>query len=268
MDFVQNETTIISFDGNFRELHQSFAGLSYTIFNRPPAMWAMDDFGTVSMDTFNIFEQLPAVDVSFLRGHSAEDDIHRLFAMQVLQGDPRFYVPEQAITRGQFLTALARAIKLPVEEVVLPRPARGQQPVALSLFSDVDSNRPEFRYIQAIQRAGIAFGRADGKFYFDYPISREEAIVTTIRALGLTNMGLNPTVVVPFADSDRIANWAMREVGVAHMLGIIAPDENGNLHPRRAISKGEAATLLNQLLNFMREGIVSHYSEQIVNIVR
>jgi hypothetical protein len=185
-----------------------------------------------------------------------------------LQGDPRYYVPNQAVTRGQFLTALARAIKLPVEEVVLPRATRGQQPPALSLFSDVDSNRPEFRYIQAIQRAGIAFGRADGKFYFDYPISRQEAIVTVIRALGLTNLGLNPTVVSPFIDSDDIAYWAIRDVNVALMLELIAPDNDGFLHPRRAMSKAEAAAMLNYLLDYLRNGIVSHYSDQIVNTVQ
>lgn len=268
LQFVHNETTIISFEGNYRELHQSFAGLRYDIFVKPHFMWYVPDTGTHSMETFNVFEQLPAPDMSHLRGHSAEDDIHRLFAMQILQGNTQHFVPNQAITRGQFLTALARTIKLPVEEVVLPRAARGQQPVALSLFSDVNTDRPEFRYIQAIQRAGIAFGRADGKFYFDYPISRQEAIVTTIRALGLTNLGLNPTVVSPFADSNDIAYWAIRHINVALMLDIIAPDSDGNLHPRRAMSKAEAAAMLNHLLEYMRNGIVRHYSEQIVNIVQ
>jgi hypothetical protein len=268
LQFVQNTPMIISFEGNYRELHQSFAGLRYDIFNKPNFMWDVENTGTHSMETFNVFEQLPASDLSFLRGHPAEDDIHRLFAMQILQDDPRFYVPNQAITRGQFLTALARAIKLPVEEVVLPRARRGQQPVALTLFSDVNSDRPEFRYIQAIQRAGIAYGRADGKFYFDYPISRQEAIVTTIRALGLTNLGQNPTVISPFADSDDIAYWAIRDVNVALLLDLIAPDVDGNLHPRRAMSKAEAASMFNHLLDFMRNGIVQHYSEQIVNITQ
>ena len=268
LQFVHNEPFIMSFEGNFQELHQSFAGLRYDIFTRPHFMWDVPESGGHSMETFNVFEQLPAPDLSFMRGHPAEDDIHRLFAMQILQGDPRFFVPNQAISRGQFLTALARAIKLPVEEVALPRARRGQQPVALTLFTDVDSNRPEFRYIQAIQRAGIAFGRADGKFYFDYPISRQEAIVTTVRALGLSNLGLNPTVITPFIDSDNVAYWALREINVALMLDLIAPDDEGMLHPRRAISNAEAAALFNHLLDFMRNGITSHYAEQIVNIAR
>jgi len=268
LQFVSNEPTVISFEGNYREVHQSFAGLRYDIFGAMPHfMWDESRQGTLSLETVNVFEQLPApANMGFLRGHPSEDDIHRLFAMQILQGDPRFYVPEQAITRGQFMTALARAIKLPVEPEVQARGRR--EPVTVNLFTDVDSNRPEFRYIQAVQRAGIAFGRADGKFYFDYPIQRQEAFSTVIRALGLTELGLDPTVITPFMDSDRIAYWAIREMAVANMLGIIGPDENGNILPTQAISKGEAAALFNHLIEYMRTGLVSDYSEQIVNIAR
>jgi len=268
LQFVQNTPFVISFEGNYRELHQSFAGLRYDIFVMPHFMWDEPLSGSHSMETFNVFEQLPAPDLSFMRGHPAEDDIHRLFAMQILQGNPQFFVPNQAITRGQFLTALARAIKLPVEEVVLPRAVRGQPPVPLMLFSDVTTDRPEFRYIQAIQRAGIAFGRTDGKFYFDYPISRQEAIAVIIRALGLSNLAVDPAVVSPFVDSDELSDWAVRHVNVALLLGLIAPDADGYLHPHRAISNAEAAAMLNRLLEYMRWGIVSHYSEQIVNIVQ
>jgi hypothetical protein len=114
LQFVRNEPTVISFEGNYRELHQSFSGLRYDIFLAPQFMWDEPTYGTLSIETENIFEQLPAPDMSHLRGHPAEDDIHRLFAMQILTGEPRTFVPGQAITRGQFMTALARAIKLPI----------------------------------------------------------------------------------------------------------------------------------------------------------
>ena len=62
--------------------------------------------------------------------------------------------------------------------------------------------------------------------------------------------------------------WAIREMAVANMLGIIGPDENGNILPTQAISKGEAAALFNHLIEYMRTGLVSDYAEQIVNIAR
>jgi len=269
LQFGHNEPTLISWAGNYREVHQSFAGLHYDIFVQPQFMWDEPSHGAIFMETTNVFEQLHAPDLSFIRGHSAEDDIHRLFAMHVLTGDPRFFAPEQAITRGEFMTALARAIKLPVEDPTPPRGAAGRrQPVVVNLFDDVDSNRPQFRYIQAIQRSGVAFGRASGKFYFDHPITRQEAFATVVRALGLTSLGLNPTVMTPFVDSNNIAYWAIREVGVAHTLGLIAPDANGFIHPTQAISNGEAAALLNHLIAFMRHDLVNHYTNEVVHIAR
>ena len=264
MQFRSNEPTIISFEGNFQELHQSFAGLRYDIFTRPTRLWHEPLFGAANLDTFNVFEQLPAPNMAHIRGHSAEDDIHRLFAMQILQGDTRFFLPDQAITRGQFMTALARAINLPVEE---PPAQRGRQ-APTHIFSDVSTERPEFRYIQAIHANRVAFGRADGSFNFDSPISRQEAVSTMVRALGLSNLSANLTVLSPFADSGDIANWAMQYTNTALGLGLIAPDANGNFHPNMALSNAQAATFLNTMINFLREGIVTHYADEIVNVIR
>ena len=265
LQFVHNEPTVISFEGNFREVHQSFAGLRFDIFTRPHAFWDMPTFGTYNLDTFNVFEQLFAPDMSHIRGHSAEDDIHRLFAMQILQGDPRFFVPEQVITRGQFMTALARAINLPVEE---PPNARGRA-AEVHIFTDVSTERPEFRYIQAIFNHRVAFGRGDGSYFaFDAPISRQEAVSTIIRALGLTRMGVDLSILSPFADSNEIAYWAIRYTNIALGLGIIGPDANGNFHPNLAVSNAQAATLLNTMINYLREDLMIHYADEIVNIVR
>ena len=264
MQFEHNEPTVISFEGNFLEVHQSFAGLRYDIFTRPNAFWEWPTFGTLNMDTENIFEQLPAPNMTHIRGHSAEDDIHRLFAMQILQGDPRFFIPEQAMTRGQFVTALVRAINLPVEQ---PPNARGRA-ATVHIFSDVSTDRPEFRYIKAANNHRVAFGRADGSFDFDGPLSRQEAAVSIVRALGLTRMGVDLSLLSPFADSSDIASWAIGYTNIALGLGIIGPDANGNFHPTRAISNAQAATFLNTMINYMREGIMIHYADEIVNIVR
>ncbi|MCL2203100.1 MAG: S-layer homology domain-containing protein [Defluviitaleaceae bacterium] len=265
MRWAQNEPTAISFAGNFQEVMQTFAGLRYDIFHPVPHfMWDEPLTGASSLHHPNSFEQLPAANLDFLRGNAAEDDIHRLFAMEVLTGPPTNFVPGQAITRGQFMTALARAIRLPTADP--PRVTRNREPEPL--FTDVTVHRPEFRYIEAVVREGVAQGRADGSFHFDYGITRQEAFVTIVRALGLETMGMYPTVASPFADSDAIARWAIREVNVAYTLGIIAPDENGNIRPADSMSKGEAARLLNRLIDYMRTGLANDYADQIVNIAR
>jgi len=120
----------------------------------------------------------------------------------------------------------------------------------------------------AAYRAGLAVGRANSMFYFDYPIDRQEAFMIMIRALGLSNLSTTPTPVTPFADDALIAGWARREVSVALQIGLAHPDDNGFLHPTRQLSVGEAANILNELVEYMRVGLVSDYADQIVNIVR
>ena len=162
------------------------------------------------------------------------------------------------------MTALARAINLPVET---PPNPRGRAAV-VHIFSDVSTERPEFRYIQAINNHRVAFGRADGSFDFNAPLSRQEAVASIVRALGLTRMGVDLSILSPFADSSDIASWAIGYTNIALGLGIIGPDVNGNFHPTRAISNAQAATLFNAMINYLREGIMIHYADEIVNIVR
>ena len=268
LQFVQNEPTAISFQGNFREVMHNNVGLRYDIFAAPNSMWDVPRTGTVSMEIPNAFEQLPAHDLSFLRGNPAEDDINRLFSTRILTGDPRFFQPSHAITRGQFVAAVARALRLPIEQPDNRRIRAAMVQPDTAVFYDVPNTRPEYQYIMAAHRAGLAFGRANSMFYFDYPIDRQEAFMIMIRGLGLSQMGLNPTPATPFADDAMVAQWARREVTVAHMIGLAVPDENGFFHPTRQLSMGEAANILNELVEYMRVGLISDYVDQIVNIVR
>jgi hypothetical protein len=270
MRWVQNEPTVISFIGNYQEVMQTFAGLRYDIFDPVPHfMWDEPRFGSSNLHHPNTFEQLPAPNLDFLRGNAAYDDIARLFAMEVLTGPPVHFIPGQVITRGQFMTALARALRLPTEEpprVTAAMLRNGRLPV--SRFSDVTVLRPEYRYIMAIYREGVAQGRQDGSFDFDAAITRQEAIATIVRALGLETIATNPTVAAPFTDSNLIADWAMREMVIAYQLGLIEPDDRGRINPNAPLSKGQAAALLNRLIDYMRTGLALDYADQIVNITR
>ncbi len=263
LQYSKNEPTAMSFDGNYREVMQNLSGLSYDIFVKPQQFYNIPDKGTSNIPSYNDFEQLIAPDVAFLKGHFAEEDIRKLFSMQVLEGDPKFYQPSQAITRGQFVAALVKAVKLPVEE--LPAPARGKKTATIPVvFPDVLPERPEYPQIMAAYKNGLAIGRSNGYFYFDSPITRQEAIVIMLRTLGLENLGLDPTPNTGFSDDSKIAGWAKREISAAKKIGLIAGDTDGNFKPLTNVSKAEAAALLNRLINYMRTDIARDY-EYMVN---
>lgn len=265
LQYTQNEPTAISFEGNYQEVIQNRSGLSYNIYVIPSQFqYSIEPSGNISIDTFNSFEQLIAPDVSYLKGHFAEDDIKRLFSMKILEGDAKYYQPNQAITRGQFVEMLVKAIKLPVEETTTTKSSRKKSVVNL-VFPDVLPERADYPYIMAAYKAGLAVGRDNGQFYVDSPIERQEAIVILVRTLGLENLGLDPTPITTFTDDSQIASWAKKEIYAANRLGIIAGDEDGKFRPKEYVSKAEAAAFVNRLNNYMRTDLQTDYTEHIVN---
>ncbi|MCL2873705.1 MAG: S-layer homology domain-containing protein [Defluviitaleaceae bacterium] len=262
LQYSRNEPQAISFAGNYRELLQSQSGLRYDIISQPRQFHNVPRSGGVSIASHNSFEQLPAPNVEFLRGHPAQSDIERLFAMNIVRGEPRHFRPEQAITRGQFVAAVSRAIKLPIEQP--QQPVRGRGAPSLNIvFPDVQPNRPEYQYIMAAYRAGLAVGRTGGNFFADSTIERQEAIVILLRTLGLENLALDPTPQTVFTDDAQVASWARRELAAAERIGLITADENGRIHPRTVVSNAEAAALINRLIEYMRVDLARDY----VNIV-
>lgn len=263
LQYSENEPTAISFDGNYREVTQNLSGLSYDIYVKPLVLEDIEDSGNVNIATYNSFEQLMAPDLSYLKGHYAEEDIKKLFSMKILEGEPSYYQPDQAITRGQFIAALTKALKIPIEPIVT---TTGRNvPTKKVAFPDVQPERPEYPYIMAAFSAGLVLGRENGFFYPDSTIERQEAVSFLIRALGLENLGLYPTPITPFTDDSSIGTWAKRELYAADRIGLIYPDQEGRVHPTTLLSKAESAALINRLIQYMRTELLADYSEHIVN---
>lgn len=263
LQYGENEPNAISFSGNYREVMQNKSGLEYDIFSKPKQLLNIEDAGKANIKAFNTFEQLIAKDTNFLKGNFAEYDIKKLFSMQILTGDPKFYKPNEAITRGQFVTALVRAIKIPIE-IPVETKAKNKT-VTKFVFPDVLPEREDYPYIMAAYKKGIAVGRDNGNFYVNANMQRQEAIVMIIRSLGLENLGLDSTPITAFVDNNKISDWAKREMYIANQIGIISADDNGNIRPEDFVSKAEAASFINRLIEYMRSDMQVDYTEHIVN---
>ncbi|MCL2620754.1 MAG: S-layer homology domain-containing protein [Defluviitaleaceae bacterium] len=269
LQYRVNEPTLISFAGNYREVTNNLSGLNYVINIAPTFMHDISMSGSATISNFNRFEQLIAPNLNSIRGHWAYQDIRRLFAMEIITGNPDHFVPNQAITRAEFMTMLARAVKLPLDEAHMTAPVqRGNRPLQVQLvFPDLWPNRPDYAYLRAINEAGIAVGRGDGHFHPDQQIWRQEAYVLALRTLGLGRLSLDMPPVSIFADSDQISDWAMNDIQAATRIGLIAPDENGNLNPQEYMTKAQAAALINRLIEYMRHELIRDYTENIINFM-
>ena len=261
--YQQTTPTAISFQGNYMHFMSNQSIVAYDIFIVPQQFHWIPTAGSAHIDTHTTFEQLPAADLTWLRGHFAEQDISRLFAQGILSGPTNHFVPNQVMTRGEFIQALVRALRIEVPEIQSAPTAfnRTQRIV----FPDVINTRPDYRYVMAAYRSGLAYGRSDGNFHVDVPITREEAVATLIRGLGLENVVPNPMPVTAFTDSMQISGWAMRDVAAALELGLISGDANGNFRPRDILTKAEASAFINMFIDYMREDLVFDYSNRMVN---
>ncbi len=261
--YDKNEPQLTSFEGNYKEVISNESGLMYDVYITPPQYYNVTKSGQTDIQSFNTFEQLVAPDTSYLKGNFAEYDIKKLFAMGILDGDPKHYQPTQAITRGQYVEMLAKAIKLDTTKYE-GKTGSKKNPTPI-VFPDVPSTRDDYKYIMAAYESGLTIGRQNGHYYPDAPLTREEAIVILLRALGLETLGLDSTPVTPFADDAKISSWAKRNIYAAQRIGLISGDANGNFNPQSFVTKGEAAALVNRLIDYMRNDLADDYGRNIVH---
>ncbi len=262
LNYSENEPTLISFDGNYQEVVTNESGLRYDYLSRPSDMYLVPLEGGLNIRSYNSFEQLIPPYLDFIKGHWAYSDISKLFSLGVLTGETSYFLPEQAITRGQYTSMLAKAIKLDTSEY--DTAGSNKKPIKIA-FGDVTEQRKEYPEIMSAYDSGLAVGRADGLYYPDGLITRQEAIVILLRTIGLENLGLDPTPMTSFVDDEEVDSWAKRELYAAERIGLISKDEEGKIYPKAIVSKAEASAFTNRLIDYMRYDMEQDYADNIVN---
>lgn len=272
LQYSPNEPTVTSFNGNYYEILQKQNGLQYDILMQPQEFSRdVPTKGNVVIDTFPDIEALrvpSSLDLMSLKGSGAEEDIKQLYSMSVLD-EPQYFKASQGITRAQFMTAMVKALKLPLIADVPPKGnKKNDVPSIQYLFQDFTSEAENYDYIKAAYNAGITVGRENGTFKPDELIPREEAFCVMIRALGMQNVAYSTPALTSFIDNSEISGWAVNEVNHLAKLGIISADEEGKIRPRESISKGEAAAMINSFVKYMRQKMQIDYIENIIYTIK
>ncbi|MEK5639599.1 1,4-beta-xylanase [Paenibacillus rhizosphaerae] len=163
----------------------------------------------------------------------AKPAIDAMAARGVIHGmsEGRFS-PEAIIKRADFVALLVRALEL--QGTGIPKTA----------FSDVDPiayNRSE---LNTANELGIAVGLPDRTFKPDSPITRQEMMVLTARALtaaGKTVEGSGS--LSAYADAASIAGYAKDSAAALVKAGIVT-GSNGKITPQGPLTRAEAAVIL------------------------
>ncbi len=237
----------ISFAGTYNQRLIRESTLRYDILSGADA----GKSGTEVISSPNHIEKLPIpAGLDFLTGHWSEGDIKKLYSMDIYTDMPHEGMQTEAISRGDYVKALVPAMKIDME---IPKKQRNEV-----IFGDVLPDNDLYPYIMAAYRANLVRGVGDS-FAVDRPISRQEAFVILMRMIGLERLGGLDRTMTPFVDDADIAYWAKKDINAARRLGIVMGDKNGKISPNRKISKGEAAAIINRMIDFLRDDISKTY---------
>lgn len=195
-------------------------------------------------------------------GHWAEESIKQLYSLDVFTGSSQFFAPDAPISRIDFIRALIKAcdIRTNQESGV----GKKKAPPEVSPFSDLPVSSPDYKYVKAAIEKGLTTGVSVSKFGPDNELSRAQAITMLIKALGYEGKAPSPGYSTAFADEDQIPSWSRDSIYLAAEIGLISGDESNNIYPAKAITRGEASSMLTRFLEFLQSDLQKDYRENIV----
>ncbi|CAN7253037.1 S8 family peptidase [Paenibacillus sp. LjRoot56] len=176
-----------------------------------------------------------------IKDHWAQKEIENLAGKGIIDGiDQDSFQPDTTLTRAQFVTIIAKALKL-------------QQSDQASLFQDVSEDAWYRNSVYAAYSAGIISGMSEQTFVPDAPITREQMALTMVNAyLHATGKKLADIVTtqeIKYADEGTISTWARSYVRIASALGLLSGTTGGQFAPADNASRAQAAVVIYRLLD-------------------
>ncbi len=171
------------------------------------------------------FESVYATDID---SHWAKEKIVFLAEKNIMSGWRGNYMPDNTITRAEFVTLTVKALNTSVK-------------TGKTDFSDVEENKYYAPYIKTAYDLGIISGYPDGTFKPLSPITREEAMIVLSRAFGFL---AGYSVSRDFVDFYEVSQSAKSAVGYAIKKGIISGYPDKTLRPKGNLTRAEAAVII------------------------
>ncbi|WP_281890205.1 S8 family serine peptidase [Paenibacillus sp. YYML68] len=170
-------------------------------------------------------------------GHWAQQAIERMAARQIADGIGAYtFAPEGTVTRAQFTTLLARALRLEGQTGAAP-------------FRDVPDGAWFHEAVGAAYEAGIVSGVSDGQFAPDAPITREQMAVMLVNAVNKLGLKLErqQKPATAFGDTSTISEWAREAVLAASAALLLEGHPDGSFDPQGIATRAQAVTVLSRL---------------------
>ncbi|MDD2189527.1 MAG: S-layer homology domain-containing protein [Eubacteriales bacterium] len=182
----------------------------------------------------------PMIDFNDTTTHWAREYIGRLAARGIVNGmGENLYLPDDPLTRAQFLTMLAKMIY-----------GLDTTQTAPAGFTDVPETEWFYNYINWGFENGIVRGIDDVTFAPNERITREQM------AIMLDNFTRSNEMILPESGADiavtdiaLISPWAEESVNKIISSGIMSGYPEGDYRPQGQATRAEAATVIYKLIN-------------------
>lgn len=175
--------------------------------------------------------------------HWAKTDIMEMVSIGVVEGvDKDHYAPNSQVTRAQFATLLARALKLEATNTTLP-------------FQDVKPGAWYADTVKMAYNAGIINGVSNTSFAPDKNITREEMTAMLARAKAyaddVTVDSLPTGSITHFKDNSKVSEWAKKSVSYSSSSGLMKGRTGNEFAPKANASRAESAVVIKRLLKLV-----------------
>ncbi len=238
-DFLNKSISYSGFDDNVRAVRV----LSDGSFSPVPAVVKFYENGRgevfMRSKTNSVYAVVPKKNVGYTGLHWALTFINKFAKTDVIR-DISAFVPDEKITRGEFIDIVVRALGL--YEVTTES----------SPYKDVSSGHKYKDSITIAYKYKIATGYEDKTFKPDSQITRQEVakILTNFFALGNFNIKKDYQInnLSRFVDKSDVGPWVMFDMALLVHNEVFAGDDFGRLNPKSNISKAEAVTVVFKVL--------------------
>ncbi|MCZ8516440.1 S-layer homology domain-containing protein [Paenibacillus filicis] len=177
----------------------------------------------ISLDSSNYSWAIKAIDALASKG--------------IIQGtSDKTFSPGTKISRADMVVLLVRALNLKAEFT--------------SNFSDVNKSDYYYESLGIAKQLGLVNGMEENIFDPKKEITREDLMVLCVRALKLSGNYAQGNVadLSKFADSTKIAPYAVEGVASLVKLGIVEGSDNG-INPLGTATRAEAAVIIYRMMN-------------------
>lgn len=176
-----------------------------------------------------------------MNSHWAKDNVSYMAARDIVNGmTATTFAPDAEVTRGQFITFLARSAV----------DALGTETV--SKFSDVKSGDYFYSAVAWGVNKGIVNGTSTTTFSPNEKVTRQD--MATMCGRYITTLGMTVKAIrtpAKFADTGDISDYAMEAVAAGYQGGFINGMGNNHFEPKSNATRAEAVTMIAGMIYYI-----------------